>query len=200
MKNTLVQYQGGGYDGCIWEWNFAYYDDKGKFHDIFSSGSMCCKTEQDLKAHRNDKRNEADVYEYRTNIKKDMRDFTTEVNEGLVIAVAKVLQKKFGVEISAKCDCCGVNHPADLMIPMKPMGAGGTRIKYTSMICEDCYSSYSCSYCGEYYGQEHNFDDEGYCEYCHKDKNPDEVELTDDELLYNAVVKADKAKNLEFSY
>ena len=29
MKHTLVQYQGGGYDGCIWEWNFAFYDNSG---------------------------------------------------------------------------------------------------------------------------------------------------------------------------
>lgn len=27
--NILVQYQGGGYDGCIWEWNYFYIDKQG---------------------------------------------------------------------------------------------------------------------------------------------------------------------------
>ena len=38
-KNVLVQYDGGGYDGCIWEWNYFYIDTDGGFHDIASSGT-----------------------------------------------------------------------------------------------------------------------------------------------------------------
>ena len=38
MKDTLLVYRGGGYDGCIWEFNAALWDKHGKFHDIHSSG------------------------------------------------------------------------------------------------------------------------------------------------------------------
>lgn len=168
MIGKLVQYQGGGYDGCIWEWNFAYYHLDGKFHDIFSSGSMGCKTDADMQAHiaaAHRKGNLEDVYVYDLCNEQEVEEFTTETNEGLVIAVAKELHK-LGVDILATCDACGKKHLAYTMIPEKPREAGGVRIKYTSMVCEDCHSAYSCSYCGEYYGKEYHFDEEGYCEYC----------------------------------
>lgn len=36
--NILCQYQGGGYDGCFWEWNYFYIDKQGGFHNIAASG------------------------------------------------------------------------------------------------------------------------------------------------------------------
>lgn len=37
-KNMLLCYEGGGYDGCFWECNFAFWDHNGVFRDIYSSG------------------------------------------------------------------------------------------------------------------------------------------------------------------
>jgi hypothetical protein len=167
MKNKLVQYQGGGYDGCMWEWNFAYYDKDGVFHDVFSSGSRGCKTDAEVKeylkdAHINSRL--SNVYVYDMGKEQEVAEFTTETNEGLVLGVAKVLHK-LGVDILAKCDDCGKKHLAYTMIPEKPREAGGV-MKYTSMVCEDCHSSNSCFHCGEYYGKDYKFDEEGYCEYC----------------------------------
>jgi len=48
-KNLLVLYQGGGYDGCFWEYNFFYFDSTGKFHNIFTSGYAGIKTEKQAK-------------------------------------------------------------------------------------------------------------------------------------------------------
>ena len=35
--NTIVQYKGGGYDGCFWEHNYDYFDGEGHFHCIGSA-------------------------------------------------------------------------------------------------------------------------------------------------------------------
>ena len=51
MKNTLVQYKGGGYDGCFWEWNFCYFDKDGVWHDIFSSGRRGCDSLVKIQQH-----------------------------------------------------------------------------------------------------------------------------------------------------
>ena len=42
--DTIVQYKGGGYDGCFWEWNYAYYDRNGVFHSLYHSGRSGCPT------------------------------------------------------------------------------------------------------------------------------------------------------------
>ena len=36
--NKLVKYQGGGYEGCWWEWNFFMYDQDGEFYSIIATG------------------------------------------------------------------------------------------------------------------------------------------------------------------
>jgi len=45
--SLLVMYQGGGYDGCFWEWNFFAFDRDGKFFNIFTSGRDGVKTEDE---------------------------------------------------------------------------------------------------------------------------------------------------------
>lgn len=44
--NTIVQYKGGGYDGCFWEQNYAYFDGEGNFHNIVATGRNGCETEE----------------------------------------------------------------------------------------------------------------------------------------------------------
>ena len=51
MKDTLVQYKGGGYSGCFWEWNYGVFDDDGEFHVIFASGSKGCETAEEMREH-----------------------------------------------------------------------------------------------------------------------------------------------------
>ncbi len=47
QNNILVEYKGGGYSGCIWEWNYFYIDKQGVFHDVFSSGRAGISNKQD---------------------------------------------------------------------------------------------------------------------------------------------------------
>lgn len=38
MKNTiLVEYQGGGYEGCFWEWNY-FLISSGQFYNLHATG------------------------------------------------------------------------------------------------------------------------------------------------------------------
>lgn len=38
MKNLLVEYEGGGYDGCFWQYNYFMFDENGRFVNLFSTG------------------------------------------------------------------------------------------------------------------------------------------------------------------
>lgn len=44
LKNVLIVYRGGGYDGCFWEPNVAFFDSEEIFYDILSTGCNGCKT------------------------------------------------------------------------------------------------------------------------------------------------------------
>lgn len=63
LKSVVVSYQGGGYDGCVWEWNYAFLDKEGGFHSIFSSGVFGCRDEASLWGRLVDPKVERDVYQ-----------------------------------------------------------------------------------------------------------------------------------------
>lgn len=103
VTDTLVCYQGGGYDGCFWEWNYAFLDKTGKFHDLMSSGRNGCETEEALIANMGD----AKYGEYElipmSNIKKFIDEYAT-------ISVQEVIRKlntEHGFSISLYCCECG---------------------------------------------------------------------------------------------
>lgn len=48
-KNLLVQYKGGSYDGCHWEWNYFLFDSVGVFYDIASSGCNGIDNEEEAR-------------------------------------------------------------------------------------------------------------------------------------------------------
>lgn len=167
LKNVLMQYQGGGYDGCIWEWNFCYFDKNGEFHDIFSSGYAGCETKEQAENYletAKDRYNK--VFLYKLSKPAEVEEFVTESNEGHVIGVAKWLYDNFQIEIKAACSCCKEKSAAHNFYPEGITGAGGIAFKYTEMICEDCLSMYTCSHCGEFFGADHNFVEIDGCDAC----------------------------------
>ena len=46
MKDTLVCYKGGGYDGCFWEWNYFLWNEDGEFENLYATGYKGIKTEE----------------------------------------------------------------------------------------------------------------------------------------------------------
>ena len=148
MKNTLVQYEGGGYDGCLWEYNFFLYDDKGKFHNIFSSGQNGCETEQEAQ----------DVLENNENVEiiditdeKQIDKFQLENNVSFVLGVVRKVNEIYKEnKVWCTCDYCGEKiYESGEVEGFK--GAGGFQIIATQKICDSCYSLHTCGYCGEFW-------------------------------------------------
>lgn len=165
MKNKLIAYQGGGYDGCIWEWNYALYDKEGKFHDIHSSGSMGCETEEELKRALEDPTNKSYIYDL---TQKGYDEFVENHNEGTVVGMTDKLNSEYGYNLTLKCDICKESVPKGHAENLR--GCGGIMIEATLKVCEDCYASHSCAHCGEFWEDIEQFSKEGLCEYCREDK------------------------------
>ena len=146
LKNVLVAYHGGGYDGCFWEVNYTLIDKQCKFHDLYSSGYAGCDTREKLNKVLDDEH----TYIYKLT-KKGYKDFTENSNAGHVIGITKILNNDHGYNLTWACDTCGdeVSYGASEGYE----DAGGLVIQATEKICEDCYSSYSCPNCG-YVGEE----------------------------------------------
>jgi hypothetical protein len=162
MKNTLVEYRGGGYDGCIFEYNFAYYDKKGKYHSIFASGCMGCKNEEDLK-----KLPPQDIIYYKLGDKKDCNKI------GETFAISNCLrlaewftQNNIDAYIPFVCAQCGERFNLVVQgMGIGKHGVGGIMIDYSELVCEDCHTIGTCGYCGEFVG-ENCLDEEHRCEFC----------------------------------
>jgi len=91
-KNVLVCYQGGGYDGCYWEWNFFYFNADREFVDIHSSGRDGITDPDDAyQRYREIKEGtHGNEGQYRITARSQMHEFQAEYNPGMVVGVVKV--------------------------------------------------------------------------------------------------------------
>lgn len=171
-KHTLVQYKGGGYDGCIYEWNWAYFDKDRNFHDVASSGYAGCDTVEKLQQLKRD-----DVYVYHLNLAADRKELGKECAPDHLYGLAKWFQKNhISMDIPVVCADCGDTFnicDEDQFGGLEGLhGCGGLACAHSDIICYDCYSLGSCAYCGEYVGQDHIVGESGYCEWCEEEQNP----------------------------
>jgi hypothetical protein len=164
--NIYVPYKGGGYDGCFWEWNYFLFDHKGVFHDIASSGYSGIDNEADALALLADEGEDCQI---------DLTDrdsilfFQSEFNEGHVIGSVATVNKIYSEQGETPpmfflCDICECECSDGMAEGHQ--GCGGIAIQATQKVCEDCYCSHTCGYCGEFYEDTSDFDEEGQCEYC----------------------------------
>jgi len=171
--NSLVQYKGGGYDGCHWEWNYFYFDSKGRFHDIASSGRNGIDQEQAARDILKDKSNSWDSvkhYTYKVTSSDDVQEFCNESAESHVNGCGiKINQIENKALIHWECSDC-----EEKFYPMSDdcydgavcsyqgyHGIGGIAVQHDGPLCVDCTCSNSCTYCGEYVGT-HDNDDWSY--------------------------------------
>lgn len=148
MKNVLVQYKGGGYDGCFWEWNYAVFDNKGQFHNIAATGYAGCKTQKQMDLFLKNKVLNKDFYLYKLN-KKEIAEFIKETQDGHVLEVARWFNDnfpQFNELFNCNCEECGRPTAVAKMHNTSYHGAGGIAIAMTGKVCEDCYCSgdYDC--------------------------------------------------------
>lgn len=148
-RNTVVAYQGGGYDGCFWEWNYAFIDKDGNFHDIFSSGYKGIKDAEGLLEALNEDK-EIDTYDMGDEEERQRMCDSESVRNSLGIANWFAAHPELEVKVTLKCDRCGERVEPEGCQADGFHGCGGIEIAADRIICPECYSMYSCWYCGEY--------------------------------------------------
>lgn len=193
MRNTLVQYKGGGYEGCFWEWNFFVFDKNGKFHNVFSSGSRGIETEQEAWEFLQNEGVERPSYStsdayylYDLQDEESLWEFANETNPGLVKLVVEWFENfgkrdkngNYPTELIpvpfdnfpfALCSKCGekITDPDETYLE-DFRGCGGVAIQANSLYCSDCYIT--CEECGEYFDELKELDDQYLCSYCYEEK------------------------------
>jgi len=168
-RNVLIMYQGGGYDGCFWEYNYCYINKEGEFEDIHSSGYRGIKDVETL-----DKKIEHDFDDYDFDFyyldnEEDLARFQKEANEGHIVSVISWFNEHYPKHpLYFICQFCGDKCREG--IAARYVGCGGISSRATLMICEDCYSNHLCGFCGEIYeGDLIAVNDTDVCPGCVKD-------------------------------
>jgi len=140
--NILVQYQGGGYDSCFWEWNYFYTDKQGTFYDIHSSGRDGIDNLKGALALI--ERDETHTYIYDLSNKQDIKAFSKETHPVHISGVLQWFNDNEDIEFFAVCSACGcrIDSCDDMIIEDK------------DLFCYDCYMAGECPCCESYIGQE----------------------------------------------
>lgn len=140
LSNVLFQYKGGGYDGCMWEWNFFAFDKNGKFLNIFTSGYKGVKSAEEaigVLANTTEK-----SFSYNMGDESAIAEFQRENNSGNVVSVTRVINKASSSEgydfplMWFLCDDCGEKVCQGTMDGA--YGDGGIHIAFSDKLCEDC--------------------------------------------------------------
>lgn len=156
MKNILVQYQGGGYSGCYWEWNYFFLDANGVFCDITSSGDAGIETALQAKELLESGIQVGDhkwtiaaecgsFYIYDMTDDKAIKEFSRECNAVHVIGVLQWFEDnpQDGIEFFAQCSECGCQQTdMDELI-----------VEADKILCSECHSMGICGCCSDYVGE-----------------------------------------------
>jgi len=190
--NILVQYDGGGYDGCIWEWNYFYIDKQGMFYNITASGVGGIKTLQnaiDL-LENNGNSFSSKVYVYDLDSEEDMKNFATETACPHVLGVVRWFNKHNDpdAEPFAICSECGCRiTDADEINLIDWHGCGGIESAADKLLCYECYGAGICGCCGEYNKNLQKYEDDYLCEYCIADAEEQKETENRRELLWTSL-------------
>ena len=137
--NILVQYQGGGYDGCYWEWNYFYIDKQETFHNIRSSGRAGIDNKQDAIELLEQDANHTYVYDLDN--EQDIRTFSKETHAAHVSGVLQWFEDN-NIEFFAVCSVCKGH-----IVDMDDLVIDGDML-----LCWDCFSIGECPCCEYYVG------------------------------------------------
>lgn len=163
MKNTIIYWKGGGYDGCIWEPNMGFFDGDGEWHPVISTGCGALDTKGDVEAEMR-KQEDPNVPDYE---KTDLLMFPIEGEHPLewmcehvridYVAVLADALVEAGYSVDMKCDCCGKWFSSDdykfgdIVGIMSDSGFykgdGGVGVIVTDVWCDDCRHTSECPAC-----------------------------------------------------
>lgn len=190
MKNTIVVYRGGGYDGCFWELNAFCYDKSGKWINIYSSGYAGIKSESVAAEYMQDVHTGiisiVDCNDAEKVTEANKNNIHPQFQHSMLLYIEKEL---IDIDYFMTCCKCGANidHESGVCIdPNDSHGDGGIGVVYEGYYCNDCYSEGMCIECDGYYGND--LDSDGLCEYCKADKLKHTVESIDKVIIFNTVM------------
>ena len=187
--NILVQYDGGGYDGCIWEWNYFYIDKRGTFENIAASGTGGIDNLKDamelLENNGNSFSNR--VFVYRLDNEDDMKSFANGTACPHVLGVIRWFNNYNSPDaepfaICSACECQIVD--ADDIQLIDIHGCGGIMSTADNLICYECYSANICDYCGEYETDLHEYEEDWQCASCIEEAEEQKERENQEELLW----------------
>lgn len=150
LRHTLVQYQGGGYDGCIWEWNYFYIDHDREFHNIQSSGYAGCTTTEQAEALLAE--NSEHTYTYDVTDPAAIAEFSRESAAPHILGVLQWMNDNDIPFYTACTECARVIEWAEDLILENWHGCGGIASTADTLLCTDCHSGRVCECCNEYVG------------------------------------------------
>lgn len=187
--NILVQYDGGGYDGCIWEYNYFYIDEQGTFENIAASGTggiTNLKDAMDL-LENNGNSFSTDVLVYCLDSEEDMKRFAEETACPHVLGVIRWFNNYNMPDaepfaICLECGCKIVD--ADEIELIDIHGCGGIMSTADNMLCYECYGARICGCCSEYSKDLKEYEGEYLCEYCIEDAEDKKEEEDHADLLF----------------
>jgi len=189
MNNKLLIYQGGGYDGCMWEWNICTWNKEGKWTNIFSSGSMGFRNEK--QALEFIKESHDDPYDLIDLDDQKQIDF---VCDNYSLNVVAGLMKWFDENENYQpfyivCrECKRKIFDPDNIEMIDYHGDGGIGIEVDSFICNECRSCGTCDICGYYYGGNYEFFENEHgellCKNCREDSENEIKEMKKNTLKY----------------
>lgn len=154
---TIVAYRGGGYDGCIWEWNYAFFDQELQFHDVFSSGCMGCRTSDEFFENAWPLVCPEDVYHLGS--EEDVARLLDHEPLHNVLRLAAWFSRYPELEAPELfffCNCCGGKvslagffDEQDVSQAMRFIyqGFGGLTYFCTEIWCPDCTAEHTCHVC-----------------------------------------------------
>jgi hypothetical protein len=161
--NTLIVYEGGGYDGCFWEPNYAIINEHGdKLIDIYSSGYAGFKG--DIKKFQNYieeiERGSSNYLKIIKITKHFMSNNWTEIVKNMIganncLAVLQKIEKLLSIDLYIDCSICKNDTQLKYLIESANLGYytgdGGIGIVSTEYpICYECVCDNSCENCTEF--------------------------------------------------
>lgn len=175
-KNLLVQYQGGGYDGCVWEWNFFLFDRDGDFHNLTSSGRKGIEIEADARELIENEYIEGgkSIYIYDLTKQESLTEFAKETHHYLIATVGNTINKIYDDSIIYFfCSHCEEKSNFQDFYDSIAYNFDDGDYKCESLICDDCMS-YRCDKCETvvniYKEEMHQLDESYYvCQDCFDD-------------------------------
>jgi hypothetical protein len=141
MKNLLVEYKGGGYDGCFWEWNYFMVDENGDFVNLISTGYRGLKDDAEdlmLGIVTGDNPSRDGITVCNLDDTEEVKQFVKAGNGSLMAKLAN-LHWQLEESLVTDCDICGEETAVANLIPGGYSGDGGIAISAKDLVCEDCY-------------------------------------------------------------